>query len=70
MPLKAETKIVKNQNAKTMYITIPAFLAEDSAFPFKAGSNVEVEIVTEERSVAKGMLIVRKSEPGSTSKRK
>ena len=70
MPLKADTKIVKNPNANTMYIKITAVLAQDSAFPFKEGSNVEVEIITEERSVAKGMLIVRKSEPGSASKRK
>jgi hypothetical protein len=61
MPLKAETKITKNPNAKTFYLTIPAFLAQDSAFPFEDGSAVEVEIVTEEQHVGKGNLIVRKA---------
>jgi hypothetical protein len=63
MPLKADTKITKNPNAKTMYITIPAFLALDSAFPFEDGSPVEVEIVTEEKTVGKGSLIVRRAQP-------
>ena len=70
MPLKAETKIVKNPNANTMYITIPAVLAQDSAFPFKEGSSVEVEIVTDERTVGKGVIVVRKTEPSASSKRK
>ena len=70
MPLKAETKIVKNPNANTMYITIPAVLAQDSAFPFKEGSSVEVEIVTDERTVSKGVIVVRKIEPSTAPKRK
>lgn len=70
MPLRAETKIVKNPNANTMYITIPAVLAQDSAFPFKEGSSVEVEIITEERTVAKGSLIVHKTEQAATARRK
>jgi hypothetical protein len=69
MPLKAETKITKNPNAKTFYLTIPAFLAQDSAFPFDDGSAVEVEIVTEEKSVGKDTLIVRKAQ-ATASKRK
>lgn len=69
MPLKAETKITKNPNAKTFYLTIPAFLAQDSAFPFEDGSAVEVEIVTEEQSVGKGNLIVRKAQ-AAAQKRK
>jgi len=62
MPLKAETKIVKNPNANTMYITIPAFLALDSAFPFKDGTNVEIEIVTAQEK-SQSYLVVRSSPP-------
>ena len=69
MPLKAETKITKNPNAKTFYLTIPAFLAQDSAFPFQDGSAVEVEIVTEEKSVDKGALIVRKAQAAASKKK-
>lgn len=69
MPLTADTKITKNPNAKTFYLTIPAFLAQDSAFPFEDGSPVQVEIVTEEKSVGKGTLIVRKAQP-TVSKKK
>ena len=54
MGLTAETKIVKNPKAHTMYITIPAVLAQDSAYPFKDVTDVEIEIVPK-----KGMLIVR-----------
>jgi hypothetical protein len=69
MPLKADTKITKNPNAKTFYLTIPAFLAQDSAFPFDDGTAVEVEIVTEEQTVGKGSLIVRRTQ-GTSTKRK
>ena len=62
MPLTATSKITKNPNAKTFYLTIPAFLAQDSAFPFGDGSAVEVEIVTDEKSVGRGTLIVRKAQ--------
>ena len=60
MPLKADAKIATNPNAKTLYITIPAVLAQDSAFPFKPGENVEVEIVTDSREVSKGMILIHK----------
>jgi hypothetical protein len=69
MPLKAETKLSKNPNAKTFYLTIPAFLAQDSAFPFEDASAVEVEIVTEEKTVGKGSLIVRKAQPVTPKKK-
>ena len=69
MPLKAETKITKNPNAKTFYLTIPAFLAQDSAFPFQDGSAVEIEIVTKEKPAEEGTLVVRKAPP-SSAKRK
>jgi hypothetical protein len=65
MPLKADAKIGKNPNARTMYLTIPAILAEDSAFPFKDGASVEIEIVPGEGK-SQGHLVVRES----SSKRK
>jgi hypothetical protein len=60
MPLKTDTKIGKNPNAKTLYITIPAVLAQDSAFPFEAGDSVEIEIVAGEGKY-RGHLVVRES---------
>ena len=54
MGLTAETKIVKNPKAHTMYITIPAVLAQDSAYPFREVTDVEIEIIPKE-----GVLIVR-----------
>jgi len=66
MGLTAETKIVKNRNAHTMYITIPAVLAQDSAFPFREVTDVEIEIIPKE-----GVLIVRPHpRPSSATKRK
>jgi hypothetical protein len=62
MPFKADAKIGKNPNARTMYLTIPAILAEDSAFPFKDGANVEIEIVPGDGK-SQGHLVVRASPP-------
>jgi hypothetical protein len=45
-----------------MYLTIPAILAEDSAFPFKGGASVEIEIVPSDGKTP-GHLIVRASPP-------
>ena len=70
MPLQIDTKIAKNPNANTLYVTIPAVMAQDSAFPFREGSNVTIEIVTEEKSVSKGMIVIRKSELGTATRRK
>ena len=70
MPLTADAKIATNPNAKTLYITIPAVLAQDSAFPFKPGETVKIEIVTDDTEVSKGVLVVHKSETTTTSKRK
>ncbi len=69
MTLSAPTRIVKNRDAKTEYITIPSMLVQDSAYPFKEATDVTIEIVTEKTSVEKGTLIVR-SRPASSSKRK
>ena len=58
MPLKADSTIGTNRNARTLYLTIPANLADDSAFPFKGGATVEIEIVPGDGK-AQGHLIVR-----------
>jgi len=55
MVLKAETKILKNPDANTQYITIPASMTIDSQYPFKPNEAVELE-VDEKR----GALIVRR----------
>ena len=44
MVLKAETKILKNPDANTQYITIPASMTLDSQYPFKPNEKVELEI--------------------------
>jgi len=54
MVLKAESKILKNPDANTQYITIPADMTIDSQYPFKPNEAVELE-VDEKR----GALIVR-----------
>jgi hypothetical protein len=66
MGLTAETKIVKNPKAHTMYITIPAVLAQDSAYPFKDVTDVEIAIVPKE-----GVLVVRPlTRPASGARRR
>jgi hypothetical protein len=66
MGLTADTKIVRNPKAHTMYITIPAVLAQDSAYPFKDMTDVEIEIVPKE-----GVLVVRpRTRPASGTKRR
>jgi hypothetical protein len=69
MTLSAPTRIVKNRDAKTEYITIPSMLVQDSTYPFKESRDVIIEIVTEKASVEKGTLIVR-SRPALSPKRK
>ncbi|MBS3051959.1 MAG: hypothetical protein J4428_01130 [Candidatus Aenigmarchaeota archaeon] len=44
MSLEGSSKIFKHTKAKTYYITIPASLADDSSFPFKAGDKVKIKI--------------------------
>ena len=64
--LTAKAKIVGNPKAHTQYITIPAVLAQDSAYPFKEGEEVQVEILTEKVEVEKGMLLVRPAKSSAT----
>lgn len=66
MVLTAKAKIVGNPNAHTQYITIPAVLAQDSAYPFKEGEEVQVEIVTGRVEAEKGCLLVRPTKSSTT----
>lgn len=54
MVLKAESRILKNPDANTQYITIPASMTIDSQYPFKPNDEVELEI-----DKTKKVLIVR-----------
>jgi len=55
MVLKAESKILKNPEANTQYLTIPASMTLDSQYPFKPNDAVELEV-----NEKKGILIVRR----------
>lgn len=44
MTLKGKTKLIPHKKAKTLYVTIPASIADDSAFPFKPGDEVKIAI--------------------------
>jgi len=55
MVLKTESKILKNPDANTQYITIPASMTIDSQYPFKPGDRVTLEI-----DETKQVLIVRR----------
>jgi len=55
MVLTAESKILKNPEANTQYITIPASMTIDSQYPFKPNDRVELEIDKTEK-----VLIVRR----------
>ena len=55
MVLKVKSRILKNPDANTQYITIPSSLALDSQYPFKPNDAVELEI--DEKM---GTLIVRR----------
>jgi len=56
MVLTAESKILKNPDANTQYITIPSSMTIDSQYPFKPNDAVELEV-----DAKKGTLIVRRS---------
>jgi len=42
MALEAETTLIPHKKAKTLYLTIPSAVANDSAFPFKPGEKVRI----------------------------
>ena len=42
MTLTGKSTLYGHKKAHTMYITIPAGIASDSQFPFKAGDTVQI----------------------------
>ena len=44
MTLEAKTTLIPHKKAKTLYLTIPASIADDSAFPFKSRDKVKITI--------------------------
>lgn len=44
MTIEAKTTLIPHKKAKTLYLTIPASIADDSAFPFKPGDKVNIII--------------------------
>jgi len=56
MVITAKSKILKNPDANTQYITIPASMTLDSQYPFKPNELVDLEVDGENK-----ILIVRHS---------
>jgi hypothetical protein len=44
MTLEGRTTLIPHKKAKTLYLTIPASIANDSAFPFKPVDEVRISI--------------------------
>lgn len=44
MALEGRTTLIPHKKAKTLYLTIPASIAGDSAFPFKPTEEVKISI--------------------------
>lgn len=53
--MKGKAKLTRSGAGTSMSLTIPKDVREDSAFPFKMGEWVEIELV-------RGVLIIRKKE--------
>ena len=51
MPLEDKGKIIPVGKAGTRYISIPAKVARDSAFPFDDGEEVNVKIIPEKKAI-------------------
>ena len=47
--LEGKSKIYKHKNAGTLYVTIPAKIATDSQFHFKAGDSVLIRFSLEQK---------------------
>lgn len=60
--LKGSSKLCKNVRAKTLYLTIPASVVDDSAFPFKNGERVTVRIEYE-RLIVEKLTVEEPKEP-------
>ena len=52
MPLEGKGKVVKAGKADTRYISIPAKVAQDSAFPFKDDEEVRITINPDKKNLA------------------
>lgn len=48
MVLRAKTRLSKSPNSATIYLPIPAAIAQDSQFPFKPKEEVIITINTDE----------------------
>lgn len=44
MTLMGNSKVYKHPKANTLYISIPANMASDSAFPFKEGDTINLSV--------------------------
>ena len=51
MLLYGQSKVFKHGKAKTLYVTIPSKVAEDSAFTIREGDTVEVKFDKEQNAV-------------------
>ncbi len=51
MILVGEAKVYKHGRAKTLYLSIPAKVAQDSAFTIKGGDVVEVRFDKEQNAI-------------------
>jgi hypothetical protein len=51
MVLKANSRIMKNRNSSTFYLSIPADVAKDSQFPFHPNEEVQLEIKTADQTL-------------------
>jgi hypothetical protein len=46
LTLKAKATVYRHTKGHTLYISIPSKMAQDSAFPFKKGDKVTLEVVS------------------------
>jgi len=53
MSLEGEGKIVAQGPARTRFVSIPADVAGDSAFPFETGEKVRIKIEGEEIRISR-----------------
>jgi hypothetical protein len=56
MGITAKSRVLKNPDANTHYVTIPSSMTTDSQYPFEANDTVDLEVDTKQK-----ILIVKKS---------
>ena len=61
--LVGEAKVYKHGKAKTLYVTIPSHVAQDSAFTIKDGDSVKVEFDTKLDAIVIRRLDKKTSKP-------